>query len=62
MTFAIPRAVAEEVLPSVRDLHGLVLDAARAQPLMDHVRALAPHRAAEKAYARCLVAGRNASN
>ena len=51
MTFAIPRAEAEEVLPSVRDLHGLVLDAARAQPLMDHVRALAPHRAAEKAYA-----------
>lgn len=62
MTFAIPRAVAEEVLPSVRDLHGLVLDAARAQPLMDHVRALAPHRAAEKAYCRCLVGGRDASN
>jgi AraC-like DNA-binding protein len=43
MTFAIPRAVAEEVLPSVRHLHGLVLGAARAQPLMDHVRAVAPH-------------------
>jgi AraC-like DNA-binding protein len=43
MTVAIPRAVAEEVLSPVRDLHGLVLGAARAQPLMDHVRALAPH-------------------
>jgi AraC-like DNA-binding protein len=45
MTFAIPRAVAEEILPSVRSLHGLVLGAARAQPLIDHVRALAPHLA-----------------
>jgi AraC-like DNA-binding protein len=43
MTFAIPRAVAEEILPSVRELHGLVLGTARAQPLMDHVRSLAPH-------------------
>lgn len=43
MTFAIPRAVAEEVLPPVRSLHGLVLVADRAQPLIDHVRALAPH-------------------
>ena len=43
MTFAIPRAVAEEVLPPVRLLHGLVLGADRAQPLIDHVRALAPH-------------------
>jgi AraC-like DNA-binding protein len=43
MTFAIPRALAEEILPPVRDLHGLVLSAARAKPLMDHVRALAPH-------------------
>ena len=43
MTFAIPRAVAEEVLPPVRSLHGLVLGADRAQPLIDHVRALAPH-------------------
>jgi AraC-like DNA-binding protein len=43
MTFAIPRALAAEVLPPVRDLHGLVLGAARAQPLMDHVRAITPH-------------------
>jgi AraC-like DNA-binding protein len=43
MSFVIPRAVAEDVLPSVRELHGLVLDATRAQPLMDHVRALTPH-------------------
>ena len=27
----------------MRSLHGLVLSAARAQPLIDHVRALAPH-------------------
>ena len=43
MAFAIPRAVAEDVLPPVRSLHGLVLSAARAQPLIDHVRALGPH-------------------
>lgn len=43
MTFAIPRPVAEEVLPPVRSLHGLVLSTARAQPLIDHVQALAPH-------------------
>jgi AraC-like DNA-binding protein len=43
MTFAIPRAVAEEILPPVRSLHGVVLSAARAAPLIDHVRALAPH-------------------
>jgi AraC-like DNA-binding protein len=45
MTFAIPRAVAEQILPSVRSLHGLVFNAARAQPLIDHVQALAPHLA-----------------
>lgn len=43
MSFVIPRVVAEDVLPSVRDLHGVVLDAARAQPVMDHVRALSTH-------------------
>jgi AraC-like DNA-binding protein len=45
MTFSIPRAVAEEILPPVRSLHGLVLGPERAQPLIDHVRALAPHLA-----------------
>jgi AraC-like DNA-binding protein len=43
MTFAIPRAIVEEILPPVRSLHGLVLSAARARPLMDYVRALSPH-------------------
>jgi AraC-like DNA-binding protein len=45
MTFAIPRAMAEGILPSVRSLHGLVLGSDRAQMLIDHVRALAPHLA-----------------
>jgi AraC-like DNA-binding protein len=43
ITFAVPRALAEEILPPVRSLHGVVLGPARAAPLIDHVRALAPH-------------------
>jgi len=43
LTLAIPRGIAEEILPPVRSLHGLVLNTTRARPLMDHVRALSPY-------------------
>jgi AraC-like DNA-binding protein len=43
MTLAMSRKIAEEILPPVRSLHGLVLSPARARPLTDLVRTLAPH-------------------